>query len=158
KQPPRAKRPESGSTSDSASGVEAFCRGAAIDPSFLQSDAHHALLTVSVQMYRVSVLGLMDALKIAHNLKCRLRLAETTIQPSDNNPLKFSASVDEALLKLLDPHSSRYLGPVEAIRSSFADLRTHHAALLAAIQAAVDELMTRIEPSELQERFDRGLK
>ncbi|MFO7304885.1 MAG: type VI secretion system-associated FHA domain protein TagH [Gammaproteobacteria bacterium] len=158
KQPPRAKRPESGSTSDSASGVEAFCRGAGIDPSFLPSDAQHALLTVAGQMLREVVLGLMEALKSRANLKSRLKLAQTTIQPSDNNPLKFSASVDEALLKLLDPHSSRYLGPVEAIRSSFADLRTHHAALLAAIQAAVDELMTRIEPSELQERFDRGLK
>jgi type VI secretion system FHA domain protein len=61
-------------------------------------------------------------------------------------------------LKLLDPHGNRYLGPVDAIRNSFADLRLHQTALNAAIQAAIDELMNRIEPSELQERFDRGLK
>ena len=68
------------------------------------------------------------------------------------------ASVDEAVVKLLDPHSSRYLGPIEAIRESFADIRTHQTALAGSIQAAVDELMNRIEPGELQERFDRGLK
>lgn len=159
-QPERpAKRTESRTPLDPpASGFEAFCRGAGIDPASLPSDAQHTLLTMAGQVLREVVLGLMDALKNRADLKSRLRLAQTTIQPTDNNPLKFSASVDEALMKLLDPHSSRYLAPVEAIRSSFDDLRGHHAALTAAIQAAVDELMNRIEPSELQERFDRGLK
>ncbi len=158
-EPERAKRiPELTSAVDSASGVEAFCRGAGIDPSSLPSDAQHALLTMAGQMLREVVLGLMEALKGRADLKSRLRLNQTTIQPSENNPLKFSASVDEALMKLLDPHGNRYLGPVESIRNSFSDLRTHQVALTAAIQAAIDELMTRIEPGELQERFDRGLK
>jgi len=155
-EPERPKRSDNGS--DAGSGVEAFCRGAGIDPSSLPSDAQHALLTLAGQMLREVVLGLMEALKGRADLKSRLRLSQTTIQPADNNPLKFSASVDEALMKLLDPHGNRYLGPVDAIRSSFADLRTHQAALTAAIQAAIDELMNRIEPGELQERFDRGLK
>lgn len=158
-EPERPRRAsESISLSDSASGVEAFCRGAGIDPSNLPLDAQNALLTMAGQMMREVVLGLMEALKGRSDLKSRLRLTQTTIQPSENNPLKFSASVDEALMKLLDPHGSRYLGAVEAIRSSFADLRTHQIALTAAIQAATDELMNRIEPGDLQERFDRGLK
>lgn len=154
--PDRARRsPES---SAEPGGVDAFCRGAGIDPGALPSDAQHALLTLAGQMLREVVLGLMEALKGRADLKSRLRLSQTTIQPGENNPLKFSASVDEAIRKLLDPHSSRYLGPIEAIRESFADLRTHQTALAAAIQAAIDELMSRIEPGELQERFDRGLK
>jgi type VI secretion system protein len=100
----------------------------------------------------------MEALKGRSDMKTRLRLSQTTIQPGENNPLKFSASVDEAVLKMLDPHGSRYLGPIEAIRDSFADLRTHQTALVGAVQAATDELMSRIEPGDLQERFDRGLK
>jgi type VI secretion system protein len=153
----RPKRVENGSV-ESSSGVEAFCRGAGIDPAGLPGDAQNVLLTLAGQMLRESVLGLMDGLKGRSDLKNRLRLSQTTIQPGENNPLKFSASVDEAVLKLLDPHSSRYLGPIEAIRESFADIRTHQTALVGAIQAAVDELMNRIEPGELQERFDRGLK
>ncbi len=156
-EPERPKRTNDSSMSDT-SGLEAFCRGAGIDPSTLPSDAQHALLTMAGQMLREVVLGLMEALKGRADLKSRLRLNQTTIQPAENNPLKFSASVDEALVKLLDAHSSRYLGPVESIRNSFSDLRTHQTALSAAIQAAIDELMTRIEPGELQERFDRGLK
>lgn len=157
--PERApKRVLENGTSETLAGVEAFCRGAGIDPSTLPSDQQNALLTLAGQMLREAVLGLMESLKSRADLKNRMRLSQTTIQPGENNPLKFSASVDEAVLKLLDPHSSRYLGPIEAIRESFADVRAHQAALVGSIQAAVDELLNRIEPSELQERFDRGLK
>jgi len=144
--------------SEAGAAVEAFCRGAGIDPSTLPSDTQTALLTLAGQMLRECVLGLMEALKGRADLKNKLRLSQTMIQPGENNPLKFSAGVDEAVRKLLDPHGNRYLGPIEAIRESFADLRTHQSALSSAIQTATDELMNRIEPGELQERFDRGLK
>ena len=153
-EPERPKR--TGDSTDS--GVDAFCRGAGIDPSALPADTQAALLTLAGQMVREMILGMMEALKGRSDMKTRLRLSQTTIQPGENNPLKFSASVDEAVLKLLDPHGSRYLGPIEAIRESFADLRMHQGALVNAVQAATDELMSRIEPGELQERFDRGLK
>jgi type VI secretion system protein len=151
-------RPGRSGGSDTGGGVEAFCRGAGIDPSSLPADAQNALLTLAGQMVREMTLGLMEALKNRAEVKNRLRLSQTTIQPGENNPLKFSASVDEAVLKMLDPHGSRYLGPIEAIRDSFADMRTHQTALVNAVQAGADELMSRIEPGELQERFDRGLK
>jgi type VI secretion system protein len=154
-EPERPKRATEGPVD---SGVEAFCRGAGIDPAALPSDTQAALLTLAGQMVREMTLGLMEALKGRSDMKTRLRLSQTTIQPGENNPLKFSASVDEAVLKMLDPHGSRYLGPIEAIRDSFADLRTHQTALVGAVQAATDELMSRIEPGDLQERFDRGLK
>ncbi len=155
---PAARRPE-GSTLEPANGVEAFCRGAGIDPASIPLETQHALLQLAGQMTREVVLGLMDVLKGRSDQKSRLRLSQTAIQPADNNPLKFSASVDEALVKLFDGHANtRYLGPVEAIRDSFADLRAHQVALSGAIQAAIDEVMNRIEPGELQEKFDRGLK
>lgn len=156
--PERPVSPQRRSSDHVDSGVEAFCRGAGIDPSALPADAQSQLLTVAGQVLREAVLGLTEALKGRSDLKSRLRLSQTTIQPGENNPLKFSASVDEAVLRLLDPHSTRYLGPVETIRDSFADLRSHQTALVAAIQAGIDEFMNRIEPGELQERFDRGLK
>lgn len=155
--PERARRPSEGI--EPSNGVEAFCRGAGIDPASIPLETQHVLMQLAGQMTREVVLGLMEVLKSRADQKNRLRLSQTTIQAADNNPLKFSASVDEALLRLLDGHSNtRYLGPVDAIRDSFADLRTHQLALSNAIQAAIDEVMNRIEPGELQERFDRGLK
>ena len=139
-------------------GVEAFCRGAGIDPAALPADAQASLLTLAGQMLRESVLGLMETLQSRADVKGKLRLNQTGIHPVENNPLKFSPSVDEAVLKLLNPHGTRYLGSVESIRDSFADLRHHHSAMMSAVQAGMDEFMNRIEPGELQERFDRGLK
>lgn len=140
------------------SGVEAFCRGAGIDPAGLPADAQAAVLTLAGQMLRESVLGLMETLRNRSDFKGKLRLSQTAIQPAENNPLKFFPSVDEAMLRLLNPHGTRYLGSVDAIRDSFADLQHHHTAMMSAVQAGMDEFMNRIEPGELQERFDRGLK
>jgi type VI secretion system protein len=143
---------------DSAAAVDAFCRGAGIDPGAIPADAHAALLTLAGQMLREVVLSLMESLKSRADQKDRFRLSKTGIQSNQNNPLKFSASVEEALRKLLDGHNTRYLGPVEALRDAFGDLKHHQIAVDAAMQIALDDLLFRLEPSELQERFDRGLK
>src|SRR5690606_18840578 len=73
------------------SGVEAFCRGAGLDPSSLSAQARAELLSAAGQMMREVVLGLMDLLKARTDSKGQLRLSQTAIRPSDNNPLKFSA-------------------------------------------------------------------
>ena len=154
---PSTKRRSDGANELQA-GVEAFCRGAGIDPAALSIDAQATLLTLAGQMLREVVLGLMEAMKGRADMKGRFHINQTSIQPTDNNPLKFSASVEDAIRKLLDAHSSRYLGPVEAFRDAFGDLKTHQLATTSATQAALDELMGRLDPKELQERFDRGLK
>jgi type VI secretion system protein len=155
---PEPPRRSSSLNSEAGAAVEAFCRGAGVDPATLPVDTQTALMTLAGQMLREVVLGLMEALKGRADLKSKLRLSQTAIQPGENNPLKFSTGVDEAMKKLLDPHGSRYLAPIDAIRDSFADLRMHQVALAEAIKAASDELMNRVEPGELQEKFDRGLK
>src|SRR5690606_4847583 len=113
------------------------------------AQARAELLSAAGQMLREVVLGMMDLLKARTDHKDQLHLSQTTIGPSDNNPLKFSTSVDDALVKLLDGRPNSYLGPAEAIRASFGDLRAHHSALAAATRVAMDEFMTRIEPEEL---------
>jgi predicted component of type VI protein secretion system len=58
---------------------------------------------------------------------------------------------------LLDNQSSRYLGPVESLRESFAEVRSHQQAVVSAMHAALNSTMNRVDPGELQERFDRSL-
>jgi type VI secretion system protein len=139
-------------------GFEAFCRGAGLNPAALPSDAQNTLLALAGQMLREVALGLMETHKTRTDLKNRLRLSTIGTPPLETNPLKTATSVDEAVLKLLDPHATRQLGSVDAIRESFAEHRTHQSALVSAIHAGVDELMKGLEPQDLQARFDRGLK
>ena len=155
-EPERLRRGDG--ASELHAGVEAFCRGAGLDPTSLPTDTQATLLALAGQMMREMVLGVMEALKSRADVKHRFRISQTTIQPAENNPLKFSAGVDEALRKLLDGHGSRYLGPIDAVREAFIDLRLHQHAVGSATQQALDELLQRLAPGQLQERFDRGLK
>jgi type VI secretion system protein len=143
---------------ESHSGIEALCRGAGIDPASIPGDAHAALLSLAGQMIREVVLDLMEALRNRGDIKSRLSLMQTGIQPNQNNPLKLSTSVEDAIRKLLDGNSTRNLGAVEALREAFTDLKNHQMAIDAGTNAALNDLLGRVDPTELQERFDRGLK
>jgi type VI secretion system protein len=153
----RARRGD-GQHSELHAGIEAFCRGAGIDPSALPADSQANLLGIAGQMVREVVLDLMEAIRARGEDKSRMRIGQTTIQPAQNNPLKFSASVEEALRRLLDGHSNRYLGPVESLREAFNDLKNHQTAMDVGMHAAINDLLQRVDPGELQERFDRGMK
>lgn len=155
--PPQAVRAES-APADMTAALQLLCRGAGIDLSSIPVSAHAQMLQVAGQILRESMFGMMDVLQVRTELRHRFRMAQKTIQATDNNPLNFSAGVDEALCKLFEQRSSRYLGPVETVRESFRDLKFHHQALVEALEVAFGEFMSRLEPGELQERFDRGLK
>jgi type VI secretion system protein ImpI/type VI secretion system protein len=71
--------------------------------------------------------------------------------------LNFSRGVDEALVRLLNNLSAR-AGSVEAIRDNFHELKAQNAATLAATRAAFEEFLGRVDPKELEERFERAGK
>jgi predicted component of type VI protein secretion system len=73
------------------------------------------------------------------------------------SPLNFSRGVDEALVRLLTTLSTR-AGSVEAIRENFRELKAHNTASLVATRAAFEEFLGRVDPKELEERFERNTK
>jgi type VI secretion system FHA domain protein len=82
----------------------------------------------------------------------------THFRPANNNPLKFSANVDDALHNLLIKRNAAYLGPVEAFEDAFEDLRNHQLAMLAGMRVAFEFMLAEVDPEHLQEQFDRQLK
>jgi predicted component of type VI protein secretion system len=131
---------------------------AGLDPSTLPAADHTALLQKAGQLLREVTVGLNDVLRNRAELQDRFRLSQTTIQPSEKNPLKFSASAEEALGNLLRDDSNEYLPAVEAVREAFRDIKMHQAAVLVAMRSAFDDFLDRLEPAELTEKFDSGLK
>ena len=75
----------------------------------------------------------------------------THFRPADNNPLKFSANVDDALHNLLVKRNAAYLGPVDAFEDAFDDLRNHQLAMLAGMRVAFDSLLAEFDPDRLRE-------
>ncbi|HEY0745243.1 MAG TPA: type VI secretion system-associated FHA domain protein TagH [Steroidobacteraceae bacterium] len=134
-------------------GLSSFCRGAGIDPSSITSEARSAALQLAGQMLREAVLGLMELNQARNEFRNRFRIAAPAADASES-PLNFSRGVDEALVRLLTTVSTR-AGSVEAIRENFRELKAQNAATLTATRAAFEEFLTRVDPKELEERFER---
>jgi type VI secretion system protein len=134
-------------------GLSSFCRGAGIDPSSITSEARSAALQLAGQMLREAVLGLMELNQARNEFRNRFRIAAPAPDTSES-PLNFSRGVDEALVRLLTTVSTR-AGSVEAIRENFRELKAQNAATLTATRAAFEEFLSRVDPKELEERFER---
>jgi type VI secretion system FHA domain protein len=137
-------------------GLTAFCRGAGVDPRSIAPDARIAALQLAGQLLRESVLGLMDLNQGSSEFRNRFRIAPPANEGPES-PLNFSRGVDEALVRLLTTLSTR-AGSVEAIRANFRELKAQTAASLAATRTAFEEFLGRVNPAELEERFERATK
>lgn len=109
------------------------------------------------EILRVVVSGVMDVLRARHQVKDEFRMRITYFRPVDNNPLKFSVNVEDALHNLLVKRNEAYLGPVEAFEDAFEDLRNHQLAMLAGMRVAFEATLAEFAPDHLQEQFDRRL-
>jgi type VI secretion system FHA domain protein len=138
------------------SSLDAFFRGAGLSPQRLDDKQAEQILHRLGQLMREVVLGVTENLHLRAEQKNVLRVPTTTIQPQNNNPLKFSAGVEEALNNLLFRESSEYLSAVDAVRETFGDIKQHQQHLLAAVRAAVVDYVGRLDPEELESKINSG--
>jgi type VI secretion system FHA domain protein len=151
-QPP-APRPAPPAPSN---GLDAFFRGAGLAAQRLDEKQVEQVLQRLGQVMREVVLGVSENLHLRAEQKNVLRVPTTTIQPQNNNPLKFSASVEDALNNLLFRDSSEYLSAVDAVRETFGDIKQHQQHLLAAMRTAVVDYVGRLDPEELEHKIGNG--
>jgi len=107
------------------------------------------------QILRIVVSGVMDVLQARQRIKEEFRMRTTTFKPKENNPLKFSANVDDALHNLLVKRNPAYFEPVKAFEDAFDDVRNHQMAMLAGVRAAFEAMLAEFDPDRLQAEFDR---
>ncbi len=110
------------------------------------------------EILRVTVGGLMEVLRARDQMKDDLHIRSTTFKPTNNNPLKFSANVEDAFHNLLVRNNAAYLEPGEAFAEALHDVRDHQTAVLAAIRLAFETMLAQFDPNTLQEEFDRHMK
>ncbi len=148
--------PATSAAQGSAAALDAFYRGAGLQPLRVDDKQAEQVLQRLGQIMREVVLGLSDNLHVRAEHKNFMRVPTTTIQPQNNNPLKFSASVEEALNNLLFRDSAEYLSAVDAVRETFGDVKQHQQHLLSAMRTAVVNYIGRLDPEELEHKIGRG--
>jgi type VI secretion system FHA domain protein len=136
--------------------LDAFFRGAGLPVQKLDEKHGEQVMHRLGQLMREIVLGLTENLHLRAEQKNVLRVPTTTIQPQNNNPLKFSASVEEALHNLLFRESPEYLSAVDAVRETFGDIKQHQQHLLAAVRTAVVDYVAHLDPEELEHKVSNG--
>jgi type VI secretion system protein ImpI/type VI secretion system protein len=106
--------------------------------------------------FRAMVAGLRQAMIARSAIKGEFRIEQTIIRARGNNPLKFSADDDDALVALLGAGRRTDMGAVEAISDALRDMRLHELATVAAMQAAVRALLAEFEPAKIRQVTEHG--
>ena len=106
--------------------------------------------------FRAVVAGLRLALIARAAIKGEFRIEQTMIRSRGNNPLKFSADDDDALLALLGAGRRTEMGATEAVAEALRDMRLHEVATVAAMRSAVRALLARFEPAKLRIAAEQG--
>ncbi|MBL4868888.1 MAG: type VI secretion system-associated FHA domain protein TagH [Pseudomonadales bacterium] len=109
---------------------------------------------VVADVVRESVSGLMEVLGARAAIKNEFRMEGTLIQPSENNPLKFSVNLDEALDNLFVRQSNAYMESIESVRDGFQDIKNHQLAMLTGMRAAFHAMFGKFDPEKMQEKFE----
>ena len=154
--PPNRAKTSAFADADIESGLAEFCRGAGIDPQSISPETRATALHLSGRLLREVAVGLLDVSQSKAELRNRFRIAPPAGQ-EDGRANFFANGVDEALLRLLTTSAVRS-GSVDAIRDSFQGLKSQQTAMLAAMRAAFEEFVSRLDPQELSERFERNAK
>lgn len=134
----------------------AFLTGAGLEAPDLEQREIAQIMHTLGRVMRETVTGLTESLHLRAVQKGTLKQSNTTIQPSDNNPLKFTAGIDESLQALLFGKSAEYMSSVDAVRGAFRDVKLHQQTLMRALYTAVERYTERLDPDQIEEQFANG--
>ncbi|HYZ32921.1 MAG TPA: type VI secretion system-associated FHA domain protein TagH, partial [Crenalkalicoccus sp.] len=110
-----------------------------------------AMLRQAGAALRAAIAGMRALLIARADVKREFRIEQTMLRAAGNNPLKFAATDDAALLALLAGKP----GP-QAVEETVADLTSHELATLAATQAAARALLARLSPERIESAEQGG--
>ena len=137
---------------DTPSGLQAFCRGAGLDPQRLPQDAHARLLHLAGLILREALVGLKDLDRAQQEARARFGI-ESASSADDPRPSLTGSSIEDLLVDVLSQHESRRLDALQWMRDSLEAAKTHESAWEKAMRAAFIEFIHELDPVELDARF-----
>ncbi len=137
--------------------TKAFLAGAGLPQLKLPNGLDAETVFLIGQLMSAVVSGMLQLLKVRSETKRELGAPVTIVRPYVN-PLKFSPNAEFALQQLLAPQSEGFMPSLEAVEDAFADLIAHQAGVLAGLDAAMNALIDRFTPENLERQLlDKGM-
>ncbi|MCF2900704.1 type VI secretion system-associated FHA domain protein TagH [Pseudoalteromonas sp. OFAV1] len=108
------------------------------------------------ECFKLFLEGSMDLIRQRTNIKNQLKLNHTTFKVEQNNPLKFSATIDDVMQNLFVRNSASFLQANEAVKESFVDIKLHEQGLLAGATGALNGLLEQLSPRDIKAQSNKG--
>jgi len=152
--PPAAARAPSAAPAAAACGDEellkAFLKGAGAAQLRIPDGLTPELMKLIGALLREAISGTLELLLARALTKREVRAEAPVIAARENNPLKFSPTVEAALTHLLVSHTPGFMPPAAAIKDAYNDLRSHQFGIMAGMRAALTSVLGRFDPAQLE--------
>lgn len=132
--------------------IRAFLQGLDVQPSDLVGRNKEEIMYSAGQMLSVLTQGIMEILLSRNDVKKEFGMDVTRIGAQMNNPLKFSQSSGEAMIKLLT-EAEGYMSAHDAVKEGVVDAKAHQVAVMAGMQSAIVSMLERFRPEALEEQL-----
>ena len=138
--------------------MAAFCEGLG-SPLNLPDGVTEEFMFRMGGLVREAVHGTVDLLNARAVTKREVKASATVIMERNNNPLKFSPDAKTAMLYLVSGRlNPAFMPPITAMRDAYYDLRSHQFGFMAGTKAALEGVLERFEPQQLEGRLaSKGL-
>ncbi|MDP2713484.1 type VI secretion system-associated FHA domain protein TagH [Rheinheimera sp.] len=150
KQPAVDKPLKQTSATDGHAHLQAFLKGLGVSEANLQAADSAAWWEQLGQALQQSLQGVITVMHARSEVKNSFRVNQTTFQQRENNPLKFSANIDDAFHNLFNRQGSSFMPPRQAIAEAFADISRHESAIIAGAGGAMIGLLSQLAPQRIE--------
>jgi len=129
-----------------------LCEGAGVrlDP---PPNTGPAFMRVVGMMLRAAVEGTVQQMAIRQATRQELQAQVTVIRPKNNNPLKFAPDGQSAMEQMLQPAVRGFLPGPAAMTDAMHDLLGHAIGTMAGTRAALEGVLKRFGPQELEAKL-----
>lgn len=143
---------------DVHSGLDAFCRGAGIATERLPADAQTRLLHLAGRLFREALVGFKELERSRNDTRNRFRIESPQPEPDDPRPSLANSVVEELAVAMFVLHEGRRLDAVQWLRELVTEAKQHESSTAYATRAAFVEFLDRLDPAELEARFERAAR
>ncbi|GLQ31844.1 type VI secretion system-associated FHA domain protein TagH [Litoribrevibacter albus] len=132
--------------------IVALLRGMGISSDMIPAHADDKWWEQLGGTFQELLLGLMDVLRNRSTTKSEFRVNQTTFQQKENNPLKFSASLEDAFHNLFNRPGTSFLPAQQAVKDAYQDINRHEEAIMAGAKGAVNGVLNQLSPELVQSK------
>jgi len=141
---------------DASQAAAPLLQGLGVSLGPLDAQSSHTLMLEAGQALGAAIRGIAELYGSQAGEQRRMALNALTLQPIEDNPLRLGQSYPDTLRAMFSSERSVvHLSPMAAIDESMAQLRAHHAAVIAGIEASLEALLRAFSPELLLQRFRR---